>query len=1044
MKTKFNGFLTLLLVLVVQFSFAQEKIISGVVSDEYGPVGDITVLIKGTDVGTATDFDGNYTLKAKTGDVLVFSHISYETIESAVGESNVINMKLVESGNKLDIVVVTAQGIKKSKKSLGYAVSNINGEDLAQKAEGDISRILGGKISGVRVNSSSGLSGSGTRVVIRGITGPGNNNPLYVVDGVPVNADTNGSGTLESSRSVDLDPNNIASISVLKGLSAATLYGSDGRNGVILITTKNGQGGNFNEKTEVTISQSYFINKIASLPKFSKRRGRGYYGLYYQYSGNWGADFGTTGQFGIDENGLVPHPLSGRPNTEAYPEFNGATTEYKRYNGHEDFFETGTVSSTSINISGGNENTSFNVSYGKLNDKGFIGGNQLERDNFGIGGNMKLNNKFSVNATLNGAFTKFETPLVGSILSSLYDMNTDYDLINLPFQSPIDGSEIYYKTGNNPLWLQNNAGSNQKVDRFFGKFQVNYEINSWMNASYRIGLDTYTELNRLYINKGATSAIFNTETSDTDGRLYSDSYRSTVVDHTLMLSIDKDLSNDLNISSNIGATAKKRTNSYQYTDSYEQNVFDYFEHQNFTNHNSGSDHLQINRPALFAQFTLDYKNYLYFTGNVRNEWSSDFINDSKLYPGASVSFLPTTAFTNLKSKYLNFLKLRVAYGTSAGFEVPNTRYATFTSLGLNSQAFTDQSGTTFQTFTVPNVAANTEIDPFLISELEFGIETMMINKRITLDLSFYNRKTSDLIFDRPFDPSSGYTSQTQNVNEFKTDGLEIDLGLKPIKTSNFEWNINVLFSKSDSEVTELDEESIPYQIVNGGPLGNYYIKGEPVTTIMGTVVLRDDNGNMMLTAGGDQYLIDPEHQIIGDANPDFVSSLYNEFRYKNLRLGVSLEYRKGGDIYSSTARTLLLRGSTEATDNVDAAAGYVLPGVLPDGTQNNIVQDTGDLYLNLFQTGADEFNIFDGTTVRLKEISLGYELPKEMLKKTPFGSVSFTLSGQNLWFKAVNFPEELNIDTNAIGTSISGNGTGFELNSSPSSKRYGLSLKATF
>ena len=1046
MKTKLSSILSFLLLLCITTAYAQEKTIAGEVLDESGlPLPGVNIIVKNTINGTQTDFDGKYTINASIGQVLVYSYVGFNSQEVTITDStNTINVTLNEDSSTLEEVVVTAQGIKREKKALGYAVSEVSNELIEQKPEGDVGRILQGKTAGVSIGQSSGASGSGTRVNIRGIIDPtGNNNPLWVIDGIPISSTTNGSGRFESSRTVDIDPNNIESVNILKGISATTLYGSDGRNGVILITTKNGRDGNVNKKSEISITQSVFVNQIASLPEFSQRRGRGYYGLFYNFLGNWGADFGTVGQFGIDEDGNIPHPLSNSANAlAAFPEFADAVVPYQRFNGHEDFFKDGIVSSTNISASGGGENTSYNVSYGKLNDEGFLPNNKLERDNISLGGTMKLSNNFTINGNMNVAFTKFRTPFTGSILSSLYNVNTNYDLLGLPFQNPNDGTEIFYDDRlANPLWLANNTGSSQNTNRVNGKLQASYKFNDMFNLTYRFTVDSYTELESLFINRGANNEIFVGANPDTNGRFRTAANRERVFDHALILNFQKDLNEEFKLTSELGVTSRRTTFSTQGADSFGQDVFGFHEHANFSDQTAFSARSEVNRPAAFGQFTLDYDNKVFLTGNARNEWTSNFNNNSQFFYGGSVAVLPTAIFSDLKGDFLNFMKLRAAYGSSAGFA---GGFPTFSNLLQDTNAFIDTGGTSFTSFSIPNTLNNPNINPFTIEELEFGLEVNLLNNRIKFNGSYFDRVTNDLIFQRPFDPSIGVTSQTQNVNEFTTDGLELELNITPVRTDSFEWNTSMFFTKLNYEVTDIgDDERIQFVSANGGSLGNYLIEGESLLTIMGTVASRDDNGNLIVQPDGDGYEVSDEIEILGDANPDFTSSLINTFKYKGLSFNMLWQYQHGGDFVSNTASTLLSRGLSAATDNIDAETGLILPGVFADGTPNNIVQDVGDLYLNVYGA-ANEFSVFDATTIRLQEVSLSYDLPKKFLNNTPIGNLSLTFSGQNLWFRAVNVPKELNVDTNAIGTNVSGNGSGFETISSPSSRRYGFSVRATF
>src|SRR5690606_17527152 len=420
----------------------------------------------------------------------------------------------------------TAQGITREKKSLGYAVSEVAAEEVEQKAQGDIARVLSGKASGVEITSQNGTSGSATNVIIRGYTSiNGSNQALFVVDGIPFSSDTNAQGSfvngnVGSSRFLDLDPNNIANISVLKGLAAATLYGSAGRNGVIVITTKANSAKAGPAKTEVTVTQSYFFNEIASMPNYQTAYGGGFNQSFGWFFSNWGPAFRPDGVDGylndpagvVDANGTVPHPYStsgylknflGGENI-LYQEAQGVRYDFKPYKSVENFFRTGGISNTSVNIRGGSDDgtVTYNRNYGHLDESGFTPGNKLNRNTLSIGGRAKLANKFTVSGSLNYSRTDFATPPVAagdgnanfglSVFGQVFFTPRSVDLMGLPFEIPETGGSIYYRNGNdivNPRWIVKNAQNGQLTNRFFGTGQLTYDFNDNVNVTYRAGLD---------------------------------------------------------------------------------------------------------------------------------------------------------------------------------------------------------------------------------------------------------------------------------------------------------------------------------------------------------------------------------------------------------------------------------------------------------------------------------------------------------------------------------------------------------------------------
>jgi hypothetical protein len=398
----------------------------------------------------------------------------------------------------------------------------------------------------------------------------------------------------------------------------------------------------------------------------------------------------------------------------------------------------------------------------------------------------------------------------------------------------------------------------------------------------------------------------------------------------------------------------------------------------------------------------------------------------------------TQAFPGIKDIGLDYLKFRGGYGESAGFPSP---YSTRNTLGLNSQAFIDDNGNTISTNAVSNRLGNPNLKPESISEIELGIESKFWNNRASLDVSVYKKNTNDLITDRELDRSTGFSVTRINAGELETEGIEIDFSIIPVQTDNFSWDINANFSAYESTVISLPDGIEQLGIAGFTNLGNFAIAGEPYGIMQGTAVARDANGNRIVDGGGD-YLLDNDISIIGDPNPDFTTNLTNTVSYKGFSFNMSWSYRHGGDIYSTTASALIARGISTDTD-FDRNQTFILPGVTQTGVVNTRQITATRAYFNNLGFGGNDLTVWDGTTIRLREVSLSYRLSKTMLEKTPFGSLSFTLSGQNMWHKAVNFPPGTNFDTNSVGTGV-GNGLGFDFLNGPSSKRYGFSVKATF
>lgn len=1077
----------MLLSSLITQSWAQERTVSGKVTDAENGEGlpGVNVILKGTTTGTTTDIDGNYKLNVPSeGGTLTFSFIGLATQEVEIGSRSVIDLGMRADAKELEEVVVTAQGIQREARSLGYAISSVDGDDVAsQSSGGDVARALGTKIPGLNVTSVSGTAGSGTNITIRGFSSiSGSNQPLFIVDGVPFSTSTVGTGDAgangfnngdnsRSSRFLDLDPNNIESVNVLKGLSATVIYGEQGRNGVILITTKAGNAGSSNKGFEVTLNQSYFTETIASLPDYQDNYGGGFHQNFGFFFSNWGPNFNT-----IDS---VNHPLSALQSAAliaAFPEFQcdpvtGVCPQYayQAYNSVDNFFRDGHNQNTSVTISGGNETSSFTGTFGYSDIAGFTPGNDLEKINLSVGGNAKLANRLTLSSTFNFSLTDYATPPVAagsgsgtstangatSVFQDVFYTPRSVDLTGLPYFSPVDFQSVYYRSGNdiqNPRWTAEFTGQKERVSRLYGKTALTYNITDDINLTYRVGLDTYSSFFEYFLNKGGVNTAV-----DQNGYYRTEYTTNTIWDHSLIFNLNKNLTSDLNFSAYIGANARQDRFDRDGQESQNQLVFGFIEHSNFVNHASinqftGADiqrRVRENLNALYGQFTFDYKDFLYVNLSARNDWSStvESENQSLFYPSASVSFIPTTAL-GIESDVLNYLKVRLGYGTSAGFPNP---YNTRNIVSSSGRAFVDQTGTVVTSNSpatlvndngATSVLGNPNLKPELHKELELGLEAKLFRNKLGFDVTVYRKITNDLITNAPLDPSTGYTSTNINIGEVSNKGIEIGLDYTPVKFGDFSWNIKGNLFAYETVVEDLGTTLSQVVIAGFTNLGNFALEGQPFNIMQGSTIQTDADGQLVIDANGN-YVQAPGIGIIGDPNPEFTSSLINTVSWKGLTLTAQVDYRQGGDIYSVTSRAMLARGLTTSTDfNRDGT--FVLPGVKQSDGQPNDIQITAtQAYFNNVGFGPSQVSVWDGTTVRLRDVTLAYQLPASLLENLPIGSVSLSISGQNLWFKAVNFPDDINFDSDVNGIGV-GNGLGFDFLNGPSARRYGFTARITF
>ncbi len=1070
-------------------SVMAQRTITGTVTDDTGePLIGASVLVEGSTIGTVTDIDGTYSLEVPTGEqTLQFSYTGYASKDVTTSASNVLDVILSE-GLELTEVVVTGLGIKKEKKALGYGVSTISNDKIQGRPEGDVARLLRGKATGVDITQTSGMAGSGTNVIIRGYSSiSGNNQPLFVIDGIPFNTDTNSDqgfgsgGATASSRFLDLDPNSIAEVSILKGLSATVLYGEAGRNGVILVTTKNGQGGaNANKKLEVSVTQSLSQTEIANVPNYQNTFGNGFNAGFGWFFSNWGAAFDdlNPSSYGSDYKGerngqvLITHPLDQAQYNDDVPEFIGADYVYEPYESVENFWEKGLTSNTSISVQSQlGANSSISATYSYLNDEGFTpnldeqrgGGpsNVIRKHNFGLGAQTTLQNGLRIKGSFNYVDSERKTPLTaqafggdatgdGGFYGALLFTPRSNDLLGLPYQSPIDGSNIYYRRGSpimNPLWILNNSSDDERIQRFFSTTELSYELTPWLTALYRIGIDQYSQNQIRTLNRGGTETP--------DGRMTSSNRLNRITDQLVNLLYNYQINEDLSLDGIIGLNLRNESRDANFLLSTNQLVFGLFNHGNFIDHRAFSGITKENTFGAYATATLGYKNYLYVNFQARNDWTSTLERDNRsvFYPSASASFVLSEAIPSLvNSNIINYLKIRAGYGTSAGYPSP---YQTRTILGTSTNQFVTRGGSVLNVNSLSNRLGNPNLTRELHVELEGGVEARFLNNRLGVDLSVYDRQSSDLIVDLNLDPATGFTNTTINAAELQNRGVELGLNITPVKSRDFTWDITLNYTKNVSEVLKIADGVDQIQIATNGEndvlgaagaagftggLGNWAIPGEPYGIMQGEPFLKDAQGNLIVTAQGN-YQGSGELGIIGDPNPNFTANWINNFSWRGLSFGFQWDYVDGGDIYSSSVQALMARGNTVDTD-VDRNVPLVLPGVKADGTPNDIQTYIGDSFFRAYFF-ADEGGVFDATAIRLREVSLAYVLPDNVVAKTPFGRIGLTLSGQNLWYNAPNFPEGINFDPEVLSLGV-GNGRGFDFRSAPTSKRYGVTLNATF
>ncbi len=1072
-------FVLLFTALASFYSTAQTRVLTGKVSSMQNgaPLPNVSVVIKGESRGTSTDKDGKYSLQVpRTASTLVFSFVGYGTQEAPITNGAVLDIHLVDTATTLSNVIVTAAGIKRSKNALGYSVSTLQADQIAQKSESNPIRALEGKVAGVNIQGSGGTAGGATNITIRGNSSLSNNNqPLFVVDGVPfdnssfanVGTTTVGASAV-TNRAYDIDPNNILSITVLKGAAAAALYGSRAANGAIIITTKSGKKQS-RKGLEITYNTSYSTETVSGLPTYQTKYGQGTnfdyrWGVY----GSWGPPYaGAVPGSIIPSRDSVPWQLGRQTsvvNPALFPQYyygNGSlrNVAYKPYSAAnlKDFFRTGNLFENSISISTGGEKGSFTAGISRSTNEGVVPNNKINRTSFNVGGNARLENKFYVSGSLNYVKTEQTSPPIGgsttNIMGVLMYLPTSFDLTHNPYKNPIDGSDIYDYTGvDNPYWLAKNSPSTSSVDRYYGNFVLGFDPTPWLNLQNTIGFNAYTD-RRIGV-RGKGSSVY------PNGSIQTDNIYRQELDDNLLATVTTSLTKDLNLRGIAGFNVNQRLTERQavYGDGIiNPGIISLNNTQTLTPVALGNGWNNIKQRfyAFFTDITLDYKKFLSLNLVGRNDVSSTLpaSNRSYYYGGANGSFIFTNVM-DIPRNVLSFGKLRAGYtrvGNEASpYQTVNV-YQTNVSLGGIGTPFTPAGGAVTSTLTMSDLSTNPNLKPEFITELELGTELQFFNNRVGVDFTFYNKKSTSQIFTVSAAPSSGFTTQIINLGQVNNKGIEIGLNLAPMRTARFRWDISANFTRNRNIVRNLG----PYSRLAFNGTSNVHIVGLPYGLIQGTAYARDSIGQILVNPQTGKPLT-VSAQPIGNPNPDFFMGVDNTFHYKGFTLDILFDWKQGGSLYSSTTGEAMSRGVTRDTE--DREKIIVGPGVLGDpntlkplrdarGNEipNNVGITVADYYFasGFGPGGVTEGTIFDATVFRIREASLGYDLPKTLLKGTPFGSATISFSGRNLWYKAPNFPKYMNFDPE-VSSGGAGNGQGYDNLTVPTTRRFGANLRFTF
>ena len=1050
----------LLLAGICQQAWAQDRIISGKVTDRATGEGlpGVTVLAKGTALGASTNADGGFSLTVPSATTtLVFSFIGYASVEQPIGSSSAITVSLAADTKQLSEVVVTALGREESKRSLGYAVQDIKGEEFTQARETNVVNSLTGRIAGVQVTNSTGAPGSSSRIVIRGAKSiSGNNQPLFVVDGQPIDnssfSNSSSSGGIDYGNAVsDINPDDIESMTVLKGANASALYGTRGANGVIVITTKSGRK---SRGLGISVNSTTSFESPLKTPDLQDQYGQGTGGQFSYVDGaGAGINDGYDESWGPRLDGrLIPQYNSPIVNgvRQATPWVSPGKDNIRKY-----FFETGHTLTNNVAISGGNDKAGIRVSYTNLDQKGILYNTYLKRNTVNVNGGADITDKFKVSTNINYSNTLGRRPGQGydelNVMQQMYTwFGRQVDVRDLKslYESTHSNANWNNNYHNNPYYVLDQATNDDERDRIIGNLTLTYDLTNWLKLTARTTNDLYNQFNQRRV------------PAETIGNAVQDDYteeRIRVLERNseFLATANRNVTEDINVDLLLGAN--RRDNQLNRSQIAATNLavpglftlgnaagplvtgnnFDATSNSNNTGILNPIQNRRTN--SLYGSARVGYKNWAFLGGNVRNDWSSTLpaANRSFSYGGVDGSIVLTDAFA-VTNSFLSFAKVRASYATSGNDTNPYSLTDIFT------------GGTAYGTSpvqTVYNLSYNPNLKPERTKSTEAGFEVRFLSNRIGLEVTGYSTVSTDQILTVLTSGSTGYTSKLLNAGELTNKGIEAVLSISPLSpTSAFQWNINANFAANRNRVTKFDDAGqIKNYVIGSSGFGvNVEARvGEQYGAIFGSAFQRVQDGEYkgQIIYGSDGTpLADPTLRVLGHYTPDWVGGITNQFSYKGINMSVTVDARQGGQLQSETNLWGIYSGALTST-LLGREDGIIGAGVQQnaDGTYRpNDVRADAETYYGGLSYNARESTVYSASYVKLREVRLGYQLPKTLLQGTFIKGVGVALVGRNLWLISSHAP---GIDPETSFNS--GNVQGLESTQIPSVRSYGFNINFT-
>ncbi|MBP1840381.1 SusC/RagA family TonB-linked outer membrane protein [Formosa algae] len=1062
MKNYCIQLITIVVLFFVHSSFAQSITVSGNVTEKGSdlPLVGVSVVVDGTSTGAVTDFDGNFTIKTEdtTGKSLNFSFLGFKSVSvSLTGANQVVNLSMEEDATSLDEVVVTALGIKREKKSLGYSITKVGGEDLAEVKTVSAVNSLQGRVAGVNISTSSGGASASSRVVIRGASSlTGDNQPLYVVDGIPIINNTSSSvvgatndGTGDGGDDISsLNPDDIESVSVLKGSSAAALYGSLASNGVIMITTKTGKG---QRNLGVEFSSSFTFDRInTNLQNMQTSYGQGINNLKpgYELDDNGNAVEIANAEDAIDDSFLYTLQSWGAlMDGSLVYNWDGVKRAYE-YTGNnlDKFYETGTTAVNTLALSKGGEDYNYRFSFSDLDNKDIFPGTTLNRKSLSLNASATINPKLT--STINAKYIVEKThnrinigDTPGNANTVAYVLPSSLDITDLKPGSNDEGTELLFQPSQfitNPYWAVNDFNNDDEKNRFTASTVLRYDVTDWLYVLGRAGIDTY-DLSRTNVTPYGTAY-------QPAGQMTQSKSTYTSVNSDVMLGVEKSITSKISTNSIFGANSRTNTFEQLSATGYNFIVVGLEDLNNTTLPEPTNSYYETKTNSLYGSIEVDYEKYLYLTFTGRNDWFSTLSYPGKESPNNDFywslsSSLLLTDLLNLPEVF-NYTKVRASYAQVAGGA--SDAYSLNLDYAITG-SFQGQSYGQINSSSIPNP----DLTPFKKTEYEFGLESNFFQNRLGIDFAYYSNNTTNDIVTASASQASGYSSAILNIGELSNKGIEFLIRGTPIQTDDFSWNTSFNIGYNDSEIVHTDDEDTSINVdgseSRSGTAIIAHIVGENYGVIYGSSYERDDAGNIVYdNSGSIPKPVQGENKILGQGVAPYTLGFYNSFKYKNFSLGFLIDAKFGGSVHSGTNRELMMRGLHKKTLE-GRESGLVVSGTDSEtGESFSTTVDPENLrffygYIGAESAGIAEEFVYSTDFIKFRELSFSYSVPREALSSIFIDDLRLSFIARNLFYisKAID-----NVDPEAALNNL--NSQGIERFGVPSTQSLGFSVNVKF